>query len=127
MSENLSILVVDDYPPIANTLADILDRKGFEVKTANSGAEALEILRDHPMDILLTDAMMPEMNGIELYREARKILPTLTTILITDDDAGDLVQQGFKEGIKAILDKPVDINFLFRLLSAIKEGKSNAD
>ena len=39
MSENLSILVVDDYPPIANTLADILDRKGFEVKTANSGAE----------------------------------------------------------------------------------------
>ena len=66
MSENPSILVVDDYPPIANTLADILDRKGFEVKTANSGAEALEILRDHPMDILLTDAMMPEMNGVEL-------------------------------------------------------------
>ena len=80
MSDTLSVLVVDDYPPLASSLAQILDHFGFEAKTANSGAEALRILRDHPVDILLTDVMMPDMNGVELYRETKKIRPSLTAI-----------------------------------------------
>ena len=50
MSDTLSILVVDDNPSMVRSLGDILDIKGFEVQTAGSGAEALMILRDHPVD-----------------------------------------------------------------------------
>ena len=119
MSETIHILVVDDIPDMANSLADILEMKGFAVHAAASGAEALEILRGQAVDILLTDVKMPGMNGLELYREARKLYPKVTTIFMTAYSADELIQQGRVEGIKAILDKPVDMEFLFTLLRSI--------
>jgi two-component system response regulator HydG len=118
MGETIRILVVDDNPDMAETLADILELKGFTVHAAASGAEALEILRGQPVDILLTDVKMPGMNGLELYRETRKLYPRLITIFMTAYSADELIQQGMAEGVKTILDKPLDMNFLVRLLSA---------
>ena len=106
-------------------MAETLDGKGFEVKTASSGAEALEILEVYPVDVLLTDVRMPDMDGLELYRESRKINPDLTTILMTAYAADDLIEQGAKEGITAVLDKPVDIKFLLAVFSTIKGLKSS--
>jgi CheY-like chemotaxis protein len=117
MSAMIRILVVDDNPDMAETLADILELKGFTVHAAASGAEALEILQDQPVDILLTDVKMPGMNGLELYRETRKLYPRLITIFMTAYSADELIQQGMAEGVKTILDKPLDMNFLVRLLS----------
>jgi two-component system, NtrC family, response regulator HydG len=119
MSDTISVLIVDDIPSMAETMADVLDARGFQVYPANSGAAALEILRKHPVNILLTDVIMPEMNGLMLYRAARKINPRLTTILMTAYAADDLIQQGMKEGIKTVLNKPVDMNLLISLLAAI--------
>ena len=120
MSETIRILVVDDNPAMAGTLADILEMKGFSVHAAASGAEALEILRKQPIDILLTDVKMPGMNGLELYRETRKAYPKLVTIFMTAYTADELIQQGMAEGVKIVLDKPVDINFMVSLFSAEK-------
>jgi CheY-like chemotaxis protein len=118
MGETISILVVDDNPAMAETLADILEMKGFTVHAAASGAEALEILRVEPVDILLTDVKMPEMNGLELYRKTKKLYPRLITIFMTAYSADELIQQGLAEGVKTILDKPLDMDFLVVLLSA---------
>jgi two-component system response regulator HydG len=126
MSESLSILVVDDNPAMATTLVDILDVKGFEVHAAYSGAEALEILQDHPVNILLTDVKMPDMNGVELYRETRKNHPNLITVLMTAYAADNLIQQGMAEGIQTVLTKPVDIDFLLALFSAFKRLTTKA-
>jgi CheY-like chemotaxis protein len=120
MSGILAILVVDDNPSMARTLADILDVKGFEVHAAYSGAEALEILRNQRVDILLTDVRMPDMNGVALYREARKTRPNLTTVLMTAYAADDIIQQGIAEGIKTVLNKPLDMDFVLSLFSAYK-------
>ena len=120
MSESLSILVVDDHPSMASTLADVLDVKGFESHAAYSGAEALEILRNQRVEILLTDVRMPDMNGVELYRATRKTYPNLTTFLMTAYAADDIIQKGMAEGIKAVLNKPVDIDLLLTLFSAHK-------
>jgi CheY-like chemotaxis protein len=118
MSETINILVVDDNPAMADTLADVLKVKGFTVHAAGGGAEALKILREQPVDILLTDVKMPNMNGLELYRETRKAYPKLITIFMTAYAADDLIQKGMAEGIKTVLDKPLDIDFLLVLLSA---------
>jgi CheY-like chemotaxis protein len=120
MRESLSVLIVDDNPSAARSLVDVLDVKGFEVFSAYSGAEALAILRDHPVDILLTDVKMPDMNGVALYRETRKTHPRLTTFLMTAYAADEIIQQGMKEGIKTVLTKPVNIDFLITLLSAVR-------
>ena len=80
MSEPFSILVVDDNPPSVETLAAVLDARGFIVHTATSGTKALEILRDYQVDILLTDVKMPDMNGVELFRETKKSRPASSEI-----------------------------------------------
>jgi two-component system response regulator HydG len=118
MSESLTILVVDDNGSMASTLADILSAKGFLIYAANSGTEALQILRDFPVDVMLTDVKMPDMNGVALYRKARKDHPTLTTFLMTAYAADDLIQQGMTEGVKTVLTKPLDIDLVISLLSA---------
>jgi len=120
MRDTASILVVDDNPSMAKTLADIMSIKGFEVHAAYSGFEALAILQSRSVDILLTDVVMPDMNGVELYRETRKTHPKLTTILMTAYAADDIIRQGLAEGIKTVLTKPLDIDFLLVLFSAYK-------
>ena len=125
MDETTTILVVDDQPAVATTLRDILEFKGFKVFQAFSGAEALKLLREHPIDILLTDVKMPDMNGVLLYREASKTHPKLTTFLMTAYAADDLIQQGLYEGIKTVLTKPLDIDLIVALFKASKSISSS--
>jgi two-component system response regulator FlrC len=121
MSNPTTILVVDDNPPMAKTLSDILTIKGYEVHTAYSGAEALEILKHHEIHILLTDVIMPDMDGVALYRQTRKTHPQLVTFLMTAYAADEIIQQGIAEGIKTVLTKPVDINLFLNLVMAVEQ------
>jgi two-component system response regulator HydG len=120
MRETAAILVVDDNHSMAKTMADIMGVKGFEVYAAYSGLEALAFLQSRPIDILLTDVVMPDMNGVELYRKTKKTYPKLTTILMTAYAADDLINQALAEGIKTVLTKPLDIDFMLALFSAYK-------
>jgi YesN/AraC family two-component response regulator len=70
--------------------------------------------------VLLTDVIMPGMNGVELFRATRKSHPQLITIFMTAYAADDLIQQGMQEGIKTVLNKPVDMDFLMNLLSSTR-------
>jgi len=121
MNESLSILVVDDNPAMAISLADVLKLKGFSVQTASSGEKALAILREQPVDVLITDVIMPEMNGLELFQATREAYPSLITWFMTAYAADELIQQGLKEGIKTVLNKPLDMDLLILFLNATKK------
>lgn len=122
MKRAVAILIVDDNPLMVKTLADILLLKGYTVLTARSGVEALQILRRRKVDILLTDVIMPNMNGVALYRQARQISPHLTAFLMTAYSADEIIRQGREEGVKAVLTKPIDINLLLALAAAVEVG-----
>ena len=122
-----SVLIVDDNPSMASALHDILVLEDFETFQASSGAQALVILRDHPVDVLITDVIMPEMDGVELFRRTRQAHPQLITILMTAYAADELIQKGMAEGIKTVLTKPIDIDFLILLLSTYKKRKAAGD
>ena len=126
MSDLTSILVVDDQPEVATSLADILEFKGFKVFPAFSGAEALKIMRKNPIDILLTDVRMPDLDGVALYREVRKTHPLVATYLMTAYAADEIIRQGMKEGIKTVLTKPLDIDLIVALFTAAKHISSKA-
>jgi DNA-binding response OmpR family regulator len=79
----LRILVVDDEQTIASTMAIILRKAGFETKAVFSGAEAVEAAKTFGPDILLTDYLMPGMNGLEAARQISRILPACRIILLT--------------------------------------------
>jgi CheY-like chemotaxis protein len=119
MSEQLHILIVDDNPTMASTLADILAIKGFDVYEVQSGVEALKVLEDHPIDILLTDVKMSGMSGVELYREARKTHPNLYTIFMTAYAADDLINKGLDLGVKTVLTKPLNIDLVLIMFESI--------
>src|SRR5256885_2299324 len=65
------ILLVDDMPITREPLAKILAYEGYDVLAAGNGLEAIETLRDHPIELLLLDVMMPKMNGIQLLEALR--------------------------------------------------------
>lgn len=76
------VLFVDDEIRVTTSLR-MLCRRHYDVRIANSGAQALEIMRQGPVDVIVSDQRMPEMNGIELLREARSACPNAMRILLT--------------------------------------------
>jgi len=76
-----SILVVDDEKILAGLAQDILEMAGFSVFVALDGEEALQELQNNHYDLLFTDIIMPRMNGYELVKKSRQILPDLKILL----------------------------------------------
>lgn len=118
----LSVLVVDDERSIADTLAQILTLSGFQTVACYSGFDAIERAKNQVFDVLLTDVVMPGMNGIETSREVSKILPHCTVILTSGNQATAQLLEGAKAfGEKfEIFAKPVHPLVIIERLRAIK-------
>ena len=103
------VLVVDDERRIADTLAEILEMSGFHVATAYSGWEALQAVSRFPPDYLLSDVLMPRMNGVELGIAIQKMFPS-ARILLFSGQAGisEILLEGRKQGFEfELIAKPV--------------------
>ena len=114
------ILVVDDEIVIRELMHDILSDEGFSVALAPNGKAALDLLREgESFVVLFTDIMMPEMDGIALVREARKIDPNLVPIVMTGYATLETARTAVKEGAYDYVLKPFN-------LSEVKLAVSNA-
>jgi DNA-binding NtrC family response regulator len=110
------ILLVDDEPEILFSLRGLL-RHDFEVHTASGGAEALALLRQHPVHVIMTDQRMPEMTGVELLRWARAEWPEAVRIVFTGYADIKAVVDAINEGqIYRYLTKPWDPGELVEVL-----------
>jgi CheY-like chemotaxis protein len=101
------VLIVDDEPAIAELVAIILGGRGFEVTVASSGHEGLDRVGESTPDLIITDMIMPDMEGIEFLRALRKGGINVSVIVMSGDRVG---QQFFEAarllGAKARLQKP---------------------
>ena len=79
----LSILFVEDDTAVRELVMRILSEKGFGVLTANTAHDALNILRERPVDLLFTDIIMPGMDGVALAKEGRRLRPGLKVLFAT--------------------------------------------
>ena len=110
------ILLVDDEPEILFSLRGLL-RKEFELHTANSGAEALEVLHKQAVHVIMTDQRMPEMTGVELLRRARGECPEAIRIVFTGYADIKAVIDAINQGqIYRYLTKPWDPDELLAVL-----------
>lgn len=110
------ILLVDDEPEILFSLRGLL-RREFDLHTAQSGAEALEILRQHPIHLIMTDQRMPQMTGVELLRRARGEFPEAIRLVFTGYADIKAVVDAINEGqIYRYLTKPWDPDELVAVL-----------
>lgn len=80
---NQTLLIVDDEPRIASSLERMLRKEGYTIHTVQSGKEGLNVLAAHDVGVVLSDFMMPEMNGVVFLEKAKEQKPDLVEILIT--------------------------------------------
>lgn len=111
-----SVLLVDDEPEILFSLRGLL-RREFELYTAESGAEALEVLRQHPVQVIMTDQRMPQMSGTELLRRSQDECPEAIRMVFTGYADIKAVVDAINQGqIYRYLTKPWDPDELVAVL-----------
>ncbi len=110
MSDPARILVVDDTPENVLLLSAVLEKKGYQVVTASSGAEALQLIATEPPDLVLLDVVMPQMSGYEVCRKIRENPATgvLPVVMVTALDPGQERIKGLDAGADDFLTKPIN-------------------
>jgi CheY-like chemotaxis protein len=111
------ILIVEDTRLMRDSLVDVLSTAGHEVTTADNGAEACELIAgDALFDVIITDIIMPEMDGIQAILEIQTMLPGARIIAISGGSARLEKAQGLETakrlGAVAVLEKPFEVDAL---------------
>lgn len=119
----MRVLIVDDEPVIRTTAKKILERDGYAATTAASAAEALAALETGVFDVLLSDIIMPGMDGVELMERARAALPGLKVILITGEPTVESAAAAVRAGAFDYLPKPVNRATLLKAVGAAARFK----
>ena len=116
-----TILIVDDEKNYLTILTAILEEEGFEVLTALSGQEALDIQKTSDLDLVLTDMKMPVMDGIELLEHIKAIDPELPVVMMTAHGTVDKAVEAMQKGAYSYILKPFDNE---RLIIYVKKAIS---
>jgi DNA-binding NtrC family response regulator len=113
------LLLIDDDPQLRRTLAIVLADAGHAVSTAENGRDGLRALRDGAFDLVITDIIMPEMEGMETIRELRHRMPDLKIIAISGGWATSKSYLDMAEGLGAhyTLAKPFEAQELLDLIA----------
>ncbi len=129
-----TILIVDDEKNYPLILGAVLEEEGFEVLSANSGHEALEILESSDVDLVLTDMKMPSMDGIELLENVKVLDPDLPVIMMTAYGTVDKAVEAMQKGAYSYILKPFDnerlviyVNKAISMFRVVKENRQLRD
>lgn len=117
------LLIVDDEVELMNALTDILKSQDYETTGFSNGMDAINALRKDYFDILLTDLMMPEMDGISLLREAQEIDPNLVGIIMTGQGTVHTAVEAMKTGAFDYILKPFKLPGLLPVLYRAMEAR----
>jgi DNA-binding NtrC family response regulator len=111
MDEQKSLLIVDDEPNIRRVLEAVFTKDGYQVKTAENGRKALDILSTDPnLDVAICDLIMPDMNGVEVLKAAKEINPKLSVVMITAHGTIKTAVDAMKLGAFDYITKPFDMD-----------------
>lgn len=116
----MKILILDDNPDMLRSLELILQHAGFQIACAGNGRDALALQKDGPADVLITDILMPDVDGMEIIDQFRSRWPHVRIIAMSG--GGDMVRADYLSvatqiGADVTLRKPVDPEKLLGLLS----------
>ena len=115
----LKILIAEDDRELCQLFQHVLIKNGYSVRGVSNGKEALAALDREYFDLLISDIMMPEMDGYELVRSLRDANYTLPVLMITAKDAFDDMRQGFQMGSDDYMVKPVNVNEMVLRVGAL--------
>jgi len=115
------VLIVDDEPFVRNLIRDTLKTRDYETGLAANGREALEELARHSYDLVISDVVMPEMEGFELLRRIRKEYPSLRVIILTGFSREHEISDFLLHGANEYLTKPFQVAELLSVVEKVLE------
>jgi two-component system nitrogen regulation response regulator NtrX len=112
-SENfVSVLIVDDEKDLRNSLSEILTFEGFTTLVASGGHEAIEIIKNHDIGIVLTDIRMQGGDGVHLLENIKKYNPSIPIVIMMSGFAEISPDAAFEKGAREYFSKPLDLTLL---------------
>lgn len=116
------VLVVDDDPGVRDVIRSMLESSGYKVHLAENGKEAMRLLKSEPVDLILTDLVMPEQEGIETIKALRRQYPETKVIAMSGAFGGDYLRIAAYLGAHATLAKPIQMDKLLKLVGETLES-----
>ncbi len=107
-----NLLIVDDELGMRQFLTHLLQREGHTVRVAENGRKAMVLLREAPADLIISDVRMADMDGIELLRAARELLPGVEVVMMTAFANVETAREAFLLGAYDFVQKPFDNDHL---------------
>lgn len=118
------ILVLEDNKALRIIIRKALEKAGYDVRTAENGKEGLKVLKKEIPDLIISDVIMPEMDGFEFLKAIRKKHPLIPFTFLTVKSEFDDYSKGYELGATDYLTKPFDVDILLaRVEKRIKAGK----
>lgn len=115
----VKVLIVEDNNKLRKLIAVYLTHNGYKTYNATDGLEALEIINNNMIDLVICDIMMPNMDGFELIEELREIYSNLPILIVTAKESKEDKILGFKLGIDDYMVKPIDLEELLMRVKAL--------
>ena len=120
----ISILLVEDDEKLSKLFYTVLSKQGFNVHIASNGVEGFDILENNHIDLIISDIMMPQMNGYDFTENVRKINEEIPILMITAKDDFNSKQKSFLIGIDDYMVKPIDVNeMILRVHALLRRSK----
>jgi DNA-binding NtrC family response regulator len=120
------LLLVDDEAEFVSALAERLQLRNYDVKTANTALQALAVIYKDPPDVIVLDLKIPGMDGLETLRTIKKFDPAIEVIMLTGHGDNQSVQDGMKSGAFEYIMKPIDIGELTSKIDKAKKKRGAA-
>lgn len=114
-----NILVVDDQIGMLETFTDILEDRDYKVATADDGFTAIKKVKEQSFDLIFMDIKMPGLNGVQTFRELKKINPKITVIMMTAYSVEDLIEEAVEEGAYAVIYKPFNMDRVIQTIEKV--------
>ena len=112
------ILIVDDQTVIRGTMAGIIEDLGFQVFDVEDGYRAIAEVKSTRFDLVFLDIKMPGINGVQTFREIKKLRPNTLVVMMTGFDVGELIDESLDEGAHGVSDDPAH----FRGVASLHHG-----
>lgn len=124
MADKVQILLIDDEPDSCKALSLLLQRSGYKIKSCHSGEQALEILNTQFFDLVISDLLLPGVNGIDILKHIKEKSPQTSVILITGNASAETAVEAMKEGALDYITKPFNVERLkIQVAKAVEKSR----
>ncbi len=124
----INILIVEDDDELRKLFYTVISENGYNAICATDGIDAFDLLDENHVDLVVSDVMMPRMDGFELIKSLREVGYEMPVLLITAKDSFADKQRGFRLGVDDYMVKPVDVNeMILRIEALLRRSKISSE